>query len=170
MKAICSNFVEKPEKFKISTVFEPVNSRCRCDVLTNWAMKLRMLIGSWSFVGSYLPLMNESTNKMIYEINHILNCEYIIQVQKLWSSWTQFEQLHREARKIQNLTGFEPLTSRCRWRRCRDNAVVRTLASHQCGPGSIPDSASYVGWVCWFSSVYAVWNKWRGLCGFRRRL
>ncbi len=27
----------------------------------------------------------------------------------------------------------------------RDGAVVRALASHQCIPGSIPDSASYVG-------------------------
>ena len=27
----------------------------------------------------------------------------------------------------------------------RDGAVVRALASHQCGPGSIPGPASYVG-------------------------
>ena len=37
-------------------------------------------VGSFSFVGSYLPVMNESTNEMIYEINHIMNCEYVIQV------------------------------------------------------------------------------------------
>ena len=37
-------------------------------------------VGSWSFVGSYLPLVNESTNEMMYEMNHILNCEYVIQV------------------------------------------------------------------------------------------
>ena len=24
---------------------------------------------------------------------------------------------------------------------------------HQCVPGSIPGSASYVGWVCWFSAL-----------------
>ena len=33
------NCVEKPEKFRTSTGFEPVTSRYRCDALTNWAMK-----------------------------------------------------------------------------------------------------------------------------------
>ena len=33
------NCVEKPEKFRSSTGFEPVTSRFRCDALTNWAMK-----------------------------------------------------------------------------------------------------------------------------------
>ena len=38
--------------------------------------------------------------------------------------------------------------------RSRDGAVVRALASHQCGLGSIPDPASYVGWICcWFSTL-----------------
>ena len=40
---------------------------------------------------------------------------------------------------------------------CRDGAVVRALASLQCGPGSIPTLAhlaSYVGWVCWFSTLH----------------
>ena len=32
---------------------------------------------------------------------------------------------------------------------------MRALASHQCGPGSIPRSAaSNVGWVCWFSTLH----------------
>ena len=31
------------------------------------------------------------------------------------------------------------------WRRCRDGAVVRALASHQCGPGSIPRSGVKCG-------------------------
>ena len=30
-------------------------------------------VGSWSFVGSNVPVMNESTNEMIYEMDHILN-------------------------------------------------------------------------------------------------
>ena len=32
---------------------------------------------------------------------------------------------------------------------------MRALAFHQCGPGSILGSgpASYVGWVCWFSTL-----------------
>ena len=29
----------KKKKFRTSTGFEPVTSRCRCDALTNWAMK-----------------------------------------------------------------------------------------------------------------------------------
>ena len=33
------NCVEKPEKFRTSTGFEPVTSRFRCDALTNWANK-----------------------------------------------------------------------------------------------------------------------------------
>ena len=36
----------------------------------------------------------------------------------------------------------------------RDGAVVRALAYHQCGPGSIPASTPYVGCVCcWFSPL-----------------
>ena len=30
---------------------------------------------SWSFVGSNVPVMNESTNKIIYEMNHILKLQ-----------------------------------------------------------------------------------------------
>ena len=33
------NCIEKPEKFRTSTGFEPVTSRYRCDALTNSAMK-----------------------------------------------------------------------------------------------------------------------------------
>ena len=29
-------------------------------------------VGSWSFEGSNVPVLNESMNKMIYEMNHIL--------------------------------------------------------------------------------------------------
>ena len=39
MNAILSNCVEKPEKVRTSTGFEPVTSRYRCDAQTNWAMK-----------------------------------------------------------------------------------------------------------------------------------
>ena len=35
-------------------------------------------VGSWSFLGSNIHVMNESTNEMIYEMNHILNCGYEI--------------------------------------------------------------------------------------------
>ena len=37
---------------------------------------------------------------------------------------------------------------------CRVRAVLRALAFPQCGPGSIPTLAAYVGWVCcWFSTL-----------------
>ena len=38
-----SNCLEKPENFRTSTVFVSVTSRCRCDTLTNWAMKPLMV-------------------------------------------------------------------------------------------------------------------------------
>ena len=31
-------------------------------------------------MGSGVPVMNESTNEMIYEMNHILNCGYEIKL------------------------------------------------------------------------------------------
>ena len=43
------NCVEKPEKFRTSTGFEPMTSRYRCDALTNWAMKQLTLIGRWEW-------------------------------------------------------------------------------------------------------------------------
>ena len=42
----------------------------------------------------------------------------------------------------------------------RDGAVVRTLASHQCGPGSIPGP----GVICWLSLLSAVILALRGFC------
>ena len=70
-------------------------------------------VGSWSFVGSNVPVRNESMMKwymkwIIYELriwNHV----------KLWSSqlWMQFLQLCKEAWKIQVSQGhgFKPLWS-----------------------------------------------------------
>ena len=62
-------------------------------------------VGSWSFVGSNVPVRNEWTMKwhmkwIIYELrtwNHV----------KLWSSqiWMQFLQLRKEAWKIQDFNG-----------------------------------------------------------------
>jgi len=38
---------------------------------------------------------------------------------------------------------------------CRDGAVMRVLAFHQCiARVRFPDPASNVGWVCWFSTLY----------------
>ena len=53
-----------------------------------------------------------------------------------------------ESRRIH--LNFSSVKKRQPFRGCRDGAVVRALASHQCGPGSIPrlgDSASYVARV-----------------------
>ena len=66
-----SNCLEKPEKFRPSTGFEPVTSRYRCDVLTKLSHEATD-VGSWSFVGSNVPKMNESMIKwymkwLIYE-------------------------------------------------------------------------------------------------------
>ena len=62
-------------------------------------------VRSWSFVGSNVPVRNESTMKwymkwFIYELR-------IWNQVKLWSSqsWTQFLQLRKEAWKIQDFNG-----------------------------------------------------------------
>ena len=95
------NCINKPEKIRTSTGFEPVTSRYRCDALTNWAMK-PLTFGSWSFVGSNVPVRSESTMKwymkwIMYELR-------IWNQRKLWSSqlWAQFLQLHKQAWKIQD--------------------------------------------------------------------
>ena len=63
-----SNCVEKHEKFQDLTGFEPA--------LTNWATKTLMLGAGHLWVPMF-PWGNESLNKMINEMNHILNfgCE-----------------------------------------------------------------------------------------------
>ena len=38
-----SNCIEKPEKFRTLTGFEPMPSRCRCGAVTHWSMKPLML-------------------------------------------------------------------------------------------------------------------------------
>ena len=69
MNAFFSNCVEKPEKFR--TEFEPVTSGYRCKALNQLSYE-DTDVGSWSVVGSSVPVMNESMNEM----NHILNCRY----------------------------------------------------------------------------------------------
>ena len=34
--------------------------------------------GSWSFVGSNVPVMNESMNKIMHEMNHVCFISYIL--------------------------------------------------------------------------------------------
>ena len=52
-----SNFsycVEKPEKFRTSTGFEPMISQCRCNALINWAMK-PLILGAGHLGFKYSP-------------------------------------------------------------------------------------------------------------------
>ena len=63
------NCVEKPEKFRTSTGFEPVTSRFRCDALTNWAMKPLTLGAGHLWVLMVPRGMNQWW--MVYEMNHI---------------------------------------------------------------------------------------------------
>ena len=70
------NCVEKPEKFRTSTGFEPVTSRFRCDALTNWAMKpltlgaghLWVLMVPWGMNQWWNGIWNESYMNCGYEI------------------------------------------------------------------------------------------------------
>ena len=52
----------------------------------------------------------------------------------------------------------------CRDVGCRDGAVVRALASHQCGPGSIPRSGVKCGLSLLFSSLHR--EVFSGYSGF----
>ena len=69
-----SNCVQKPEKVKTSTGFEPVTSRYRCDALTNGAMKpltlgtghLWVLMSPWRMDVKWFQLRSS-----IYETFHI---------------------------------------------------------------------------------------------------
>ena len=62
----------KPEKIQdFNREFEPVTSRYRCDVLTNYAMKPLML---WSIMCSYVSV-KEMNVIDVYEINHIRTAE-----------------------------------------------------------------------------------------------
>ena len=69
--------VEKLEKIRTTTAFEPVTSRYWLPALTNGARK-PLTLGTGHLRGSNFPVSNESMNKMIHEMNHILNCGYEI--------------------------------------------------------------------------------------------
>ena len=70
------NFVEKPEKFRSSTGFEPVTSRYRCHALTNWAMK-PLTLGACHFWALMFPWgMNQWWND-IWNGSY-MNCGYEI--------------------------------------------------------------------------------------------
>ena len=50
------------------------------------------------------------------------------------------------------------------YHRSRDGIVVRTLAFHQWGPGSMLDPMPHVGWVCWFPTL--IWEVFLRILGF----
>ena len=97
------NCVEKPEKFRTSTGFEPVTSRFRCDALTNWAMKPLTLGACHLWVLMVPSGMNQWWNGIWNESYELRIWNQV----KLWSSQlrTQFLQLRREAWKIQDFNG-----------------------------------------------------------------
>ena len=47
--------------------------QCRCDALTNSAMKPLMLGADSLQVGSNYPVINESMNEIIYEMDHFIS-------------------------------------------------------------------------------------------------
>ena len=107
------NCVEKPEKFRTSTGFEPVTSRFRCDALTNWAMKaltlgaghLWVLMVPWGMNQWWNGIWNES----------YMNCGYEIKWSyDLRSCERNFCNCVEKPEKFRTSTGFEPVTSRLR--------------------------------------------------------
>ena len=100
----CNCILEKPEKFRTSTGFEPLTSRYQCNALTNWAMKPVTDVGS--FVGSNVPVqgMNQWWND-IWNWSY-MNCGYDIK----WSydpcsyEWNFCNCIEKP--------GFGPVTSR----------------------------------------------------------
>ena len=68
-------------------------------------------VGSWSFVGSNVPVRNESMMKWYIKwIIHVYELQIWNQVDPR-SYEHNFLQLHREAWQIQDFNGFEPVTS-----------------------------------------------------------
>ena len=66
-------------------------------------------------MGSNFPVRSESMNKMIYEVNHILNCGYEIkQSYDPRSYGRNFSNCVEKPETFRTSTGFEPVTSRYR--------------------------------------------------------
>ena len=97
-----SNCVEKPEKVRTSTGFEPVTSQYQCGALTNWAMK-PLTLGA----GHLRVLMNPWRMDVKRYVKCFIYWTADLKSIKPWSSqlWTQFKQLHREAWKSQDFNG-----------------------------------------------------------------
>ena len=83
-----SNCVEKPEKVRTSTGFEPVTSRYRCDALTNWVMKpltlgaghLWVLMSPWRmdvklYMKCFIYWTADSTASLRNCLSYVHNCD-----------------------------------------------------------------------------------------------
>ena len=94
-----SNCVEKPEKVRTSTGFEPVTSRYWYDALTNWAMK-PLTLGA----GHLWLLMSRWRMDVKWYMKCFIYWTADLKSSKAWSSqlWTQFKQLPKEAWKSQD--------------------------------------------------------------------
>ena len=96
------NWIDKPEKFRTSTGFEPLTSRFRCDALTNWAMKpltlgtgyFWVLMVPWGMNQWWNGIWNESYMNCGYEIKwsydlrsyerNFCNCVEMTSSQRQW--------------------------------------------------------------------------------------
>ena len=106
------NCIEKPEKFRTTTGFEPVTSRFRCDALTNWAMKPLMLGAGHLWVLMVPWGMNQWWNVIWNE--SYMNCGYEIKWSYDLRSYEHNFCNCVEPEKFRTSTGFEPVTSRFR--------------------------------------------------------
>ena len=106
------NCVKKPEKFRVSTGFEPVTSRYRCDALTNWSMKPLTLGAGHLWVPMFPWGMNQRWND-IWNGSY-MNCGYEIKWSYAPCSYERnFCNCVKKAEKFRTSTGFH--TSFHRW-------------------------------------------------------
>ena len=115
---IC-NCLEKPEKFRTSTGFEPVTSRYRCDALTNWATKPLTLGAGHLWVVMFPWGMNQRWNDIW--IGSYMNCRYHFIVDSFLTGTLQptkwpapnvsgfVAQLDRASHRYREVTGSNPV-------------------------------------------------------------
>ena len=94
--------VQKPEKVRTLTGFQPVTSQSRCDTLTNWAMK-PLTLGA----GHLWVLSNAWRMDVKWYMKCFICWTVHLKSGELWSLqlWMQFKQLSIEAWKSQDFNG-----------------------------------------------------------------
>ena len=107
-------FVEKPEKFRTSTGFEPVTSRFRCDALANWDMKQITLGAGHPWVVMVPWGMNQWWNGIWNEsyMNRGCNIKWSYDLR---SYERNFYNCAEKPEKFRTSTGFEAVTSQFRY-------------------------------------------------------